>query len=110
MSNIKNYFIIASAILLVTAILVANPLSLATAQQALNTTGTNQPNINVDQKIKEIQAQFPLLSQNNTVQDVIHKVQGLDKDEALKTLAAYHILRNYQEFQALESGGTNSTG
>ena len=69
-------------------------------------------NIDVEQKIKEIQTQFPLLSQNNTVQDVIHKVQGLDKDEALKTLAAYHILRNYQEFQALDSGagGTNSTG
>ena len=69
-------------------------------------------NIDVEQKIKEIQTQFPLLSQNNTVQDVIHKVQGLDKDEALKTLAAYHILRNYQEFQALDSGvgDTNSTG
>ncbi len=70
-------------------------------------------NIDVDQKIEEIQTQFPLLSQNNTVQEVIHKVQGLDKDEALKTLAAYHILRNYLEFQALESGvggGTNSTG
>jgi hypothetical protein len=44
------------------------------------------------------------------VSDVIHKVQGLDKDNALKTLAAFHILRNLQEYQALETGGTNSTG
>jgi hypothetical protein len=71
----------------------------------------------VGQRIKEIQTQFPLLSGNNSVEDVIHKVQGLDKDQALKTLAAYHILRNHQEYQALGSGGlgavaggTNSTG
>ena len=62
-------------------------------------------NINPDQQIKEIQKQFPLLSHGSPVKDVIHKVQGLDKDNALKTLAAYHILRNLQEFQALESGG-----
>jgi hypothetical protein len=110
MSNIKNYFAIASALLLVTTILVASPLSLAAAQQPLNTTGANQPNINVEQKISEIRSQFPLLSQDSSVSDVIHKVQGLDKDNALKTLAAFHILRNLQEYQALETGGTNSTG
>ena len=92
MSNTKNYFAIASAILLATTILVANPLSLAAAQQPLNATGTNQPNINVEQKISEIKSQFPLLSQDTSVSDVIHKVQGLDKDNALKTLAAFHIL------------------
>ena len=54
MSNIKNYFAIASALLLVTTILVANPISLAAAQQPSNTTGASQPNINVEQKITEI--------------------------------------------------------
>jgi hypothetical protein len=110
MSNIKNHFAIVSALLLVTTILVANPASLVVAQQPLNTNGTNQPNINVDQKISEIRSQFPLLSQDTSVSDVIHKVQGLDKDNALKTLAAFHILRNLQEYQALEIGGANSTG
>ncbi len=69
-------------------------------------------NFDVNQKIKEIQTQFPLLSQKSSVQDVIHKVQGLDKGQALKALAAFHILRNLQEYQALGSAGvsTNSTG
>ena len=46
------------------------------------------------------------------MKDVIHKVQGLDKNQALKTLAAFHILRNLQEYQALRSAGVsnNSTG
>jgi hypothetical protein len=103
MSNIKNNLVIASAMLLIATLVVTNTLQVSSVVAQ---------NIDVEQKIKEIQTQFPLLSQNNTVQDVIHKVQGLDKDEALKTLAAYHILRNYQEFQALDSGAgaTNSTG
>ena len=102
MSNIKNNLVVASTMLLIATVVVTSSLQIRSAVAQ---------DIGVDQKIKEIQTQFPLLSQNNTVQDVIHKVQGLDKDEALKTLAAYHILRNYQEFQALESGvGTNSTG
>ena len=103
MSNIKNNLVIASAMLLIATVVVTNSLQVSSVVAQ---------NIDVEQKIKEIQTQFPLLSQNNTVQDVIHKVQGLDKDEALKTLAAYHILRNYQEFQALDSGAgdTNSTG
>ena len=103
MSNIKNNLVIASAMLLIATVVVTNTLQVSSVVAQ---------NIDVEQKIKEIQTQFPLLSQNNTVQDVIHKVQGLDKDEALKTLADYHILRNYQEFQALDSGAgaTNSIG
>ena len=110
MSNIKNYVIVASAILLITTVTVVNTLQIKAAFAQ---------NIDVGQRIKEIQTQFPLLSGNNSVQVVIHKVQGLDKNQALKTLAAYHILRNYQEYQALGSateesavaaGGTNSTG
>jgi hypothetical protein len=104
MSNTKNNNLaLVSVMLLIATIGVTSTLQIQSAVAQ---------NIDVDQKIKEIQTQFPLLSQNSTVQDVIHKVQGLDKDEALKTLAAYHILRNYQEFQALETGagGTNSTG
>jgi hypothetical protein len=53
--------------LLVATILVASPLSLAAAQQPLNTTGTSQPNINVEQKISEVRSQFPLLSQDTSV-------------------------------------------
>src|SRR3954471_20543854 len=108
MSNNKNYLVVAFAILLITTVTAVNTLQIKAAFAQ---------NIDVDQRIKEIQTQFPLLSGNNSVQDVIHKVQGLDKDQALKTLAAYHILRNYQEYQALGSGGggavaggTNSTG
>ena len=110
MSNIKNYSVVAFAILLVTTVTVVNTLQIKAAFAQ---------NFDVDQKIKEIQTQFPLISGNTSVSDVIHKVQGLDKDQALKTLAAYHILRNYQEYQALGSGtgggsagagGTNSTG
>src|SRR6478735_11220075 len=108
MSNIKNYVIVTSAILLITTVAAVNTLQIK---------ATFAQNIDVGQRIKEIQTQFPLLSGNNSVEDVIHKVQGLDKDQALKTLAAYHIIRNYQEYQALGSGGggavtggTNSTG
>jgi hypothetical protein len=104
MLNIKNYVAFASTMLLISTVVIANTLQTKTAFAQ---------NINPDQQIKEIQKQFPLLSQDSPVKDVIHKVQGLDKDNALKTLAAYHILRNLQEFQALESGqggSTNSTG
>jgi hypothetical protein len=108
MSNIKNYLAFASTMLLISTLVIANTLQTNTAFAQ---------NINADQQIKEIQKQFPILSQDSPVKDVIHKIQGLDKDNALKTLAAYHILRNLQEFQALESGqgggvggSTNSTG
>ena len=99
MSNTKNYLVVASAILLITTVAVANTLQIKTAFAQ---------DISVDQKIKEIQTQFPLLSQSSSVQDVIQKVQSLDKDQALKTLAAFHILRNLQEYQALGSGSLGS--
>jgi hypothetical protein len=109
-SNNKDYLVVAFAILLITTVTAVNTLQIKAAFAQ---------NIDVDQRIKEIQTQFPLLSGNNSVQDVIHKVQGLDKDQALKTLVAYHILRNYQEYQdlgsgaggsAVAAGGTNTTG
>ena len=101
MSNTKHYLVVASAILLITTVAVANTLQIKAAFAQ---------NIDVDQKIKEIQTQFPLLSQSSSVQDVIQKVQSLDKDQALKTLAAFHILRNLQEYQALGSGSLGSGG
>ena len=104
MSKLKNYIVLVSTMLLISTIVVANLLQTKTAFAQ---------NLNVDQKIKEIQTQFPILSQDNSVKDTIHKVQGLDKNDALKTLAAYHVLRNLQEFQALDSGSggsKNSTG
>jgi hypothetical protein len=81
-------------LLLVTIVLVTNSLVFAKAQQP-------QPNLKVDQKISEIKSAYPLLGQESSVKDVIMKVHGLDKDQALKTLAAYHILRNYEEYQKL---------
>ncbi len=100
MSNIKKYLVFASATLLILTIAATNILQIKSVAFAQN--------FDVNQKIKEIQTQYPLLSQNSSVKDVIHKVQGLDKDQALKTLAAYHILRNLQEYQALGSSGSNS--
>ncbi|HXT83472.1 MAG TPA: hypothetical protein VN704_03940 [Verrucomicrobiae bacterium] len=104
MSNIKNHLVVASATLLILTIAATNIVQIKPIAFAQN--------FDVNQKIKEIQTQFPLLSQNSSVKDVIHKVQGLDKDQALKTLAAFHILRNLQEYQALGSAGVsnNSTG
>ncbi|HEY6536111.1 MAG TPA: hypothetical protein VIY08_10030 [Candidatus Nitrosocosmicus sp.] len=104
MSNIKNHLVVASATLLILTIAATNIVQIKSIVFAQN--------FDVNQKIKEIQTQFPLLSQNSSVKDVIHKVQGLDKDQALKTLAAFHILRNLQEYQALGSAGVsnNSTG
>ena len=71
----------------------------------------NQSEINVDQKINELKAKFPELSslQGTEVKDLIQKVLSLDKQQALKTLAAFHILRNLQEYRELSSGGTDST-
>ena len=102
MSNIKNYLAFASATLLILTITATNILQIKSIAFAQN--------FDVNQKIKEIQTQYPLLSQNSSVKDLIHKVQGLDKDQSLKTLAAFHILRNLQEYQALGSSGSNSNG
>ncbi|MGA9150646.1 MAG: hypothetical protein WBZ36_08710 [Candidatus Nitrosopolaris sp.] len=57
-----------------------------------------------------MKSKFPLLSssQGNEVKDIIQKIQGLDKQQALKTLAAFHILR-LQEYKEL-GGSTNSSG
>ncbi|HXT83533.1 MAG TPA: hypothetical protein VN704_04260 [Verrucomicrobiae bacterium] len=104
MSNIKNSLVVVSATLLILTIAATNIVQIKSVAFAQN--------FDVNQRIKEIQTQFPLLSQNTSVKDVIHKVQGLDKDQALKSLAAFHILRNLQEYQALGSTGvsTNGTG
>ena len=110
MSYTKHYLTIAAlmTLLLATAI-VTNPINVAIAQQQ---TTTNQSDINVDQKISELKAKFPELSslQGTEVKDLIQKLLSLDKQQALKTLAAFHILRNLQEYRELSSGGTNSTG
>jgi hypothetical protein len=110
MSYTKHYLTIAAlmTLLLATAI-VTNPINVAIAQQQ---TTTNQSDINVDQKIDELKAKFPELNspQGNEVKDLIQKVLSLDKEQALKVLAAFHILRNLQEYKEISSGGTNSTG
>jgi hypothetical protein len=110
MSNKKlNVAIVLAVLLLATAILVT-PIKIANAQPQLSTP-TNQSGINVDQQIADLKSKFPLLSgsQGNEVKDIIQKVQGLDKQQALKTLAAFHILRNLQEYKEL-AGSTNSSG
>ncbi len=114
MSNKKlNAAIISAVLLLATAILVT-PMKIANAQPQLATL-TNQSgstrSINVDQQISDLKSKFPLLSssQGNEVKDIIQKIQGLDKQQALKTLAAFHILRNLQEYKEL-AGSTNSSG
>jgi hypothetical protein len=114
MSNKKlNAAIISAVLLLATAVLVT-PMKIANAQPQLSTP-TNQSgsirSINIDQQINDLKSKFPLLSssQGNEVKDIIQKIQGLDKQQALKTLAAFHILRNLQEYKEL-GGSTNSSG
>ena len=113
MSYTKHYLTIAALMmLLLAAAIVTNPINLAIAQQPTTAT-TNQSDINVDQKIDELKAKFPELNsspQGNEVKDLIQKVLSLDKEQALKVLAAFHILRNLQEYKEISSGGTNSTG
>ena len=110
----KLYLAIAGLMTLVaTTAIVTNPIKVAIAQEPTTTTATtNQSDINVAQKINELKAKFPELSslQGTEVKDLIQKVLSLDKQQALKTLAAFHILRNLQEYRELSSGGTNSTG
>ena len=111
MSYTKHYLTIAALMmLLLAAAIVTNPINVAIAQQATTTT-TNQSDINVDEKIDELKAKFPELNspQGNEVKDLIQKVLSLDKEQALKVLAAFHILRNLQEYKEISSGGTNST-
>ena len=114
MSNKKLNVAIVSAMLLLATAIVAIPMKIANAQQQLSTQ-TNQSasttSINVDQQISELKSKFPLLntSQGTEVKDIINKIQGLDKQQALKTLAAFHILRNLQEYKELLGAG-NSTG
>jgi hypothetical protein len=112
MSYTKHYLTIAALMmLLLSAAIVTNPINVAIAQQPTTAT-TNQSDINVDQKIDELKAKFPELNspQGNEVKDLIQKVLSLDKEQALKVLAAFHILRNLQEYKEISSGGTNSTG
>ena len=112
MSYTKHYLTIAALMmLLLAAAIVTNPINVAIAQQPTTAT-TNQSDINVDQKIDELKAKFPELNspQGNEVKDLIQKVLSLDKEQALKVLAAFHILRNLQEYKEISSGGTNSTG
>ena len=110
----KLYLAIVGLITMLAATaIVTNPIRIAIAQeQPTIATTTNQSDINVDQKINELKAKFPELSslQGTEVKDLIQKVLSLDKQQALKTLAAFHILRNLQEYRDLSSGGTNSTG
>ena len=112
MSYTKHYLTIAALMmLLLAAAIVTNPINVAIAQQPTTTTTTNQSDINVDEKIDELKAKFPELNspQGNEVKDLIQKVLSLDKEQALKVLAAFHILRNLQEYKEISSGGTNST-
>ena len=113
MSYTKHYLTIAAlTMLLLAAAIVTNPINVAIAQQPTTAT-TNQSDINVDQKIDELKAKFPELNsspQGNEVKDLIQKVLSLDKEQALKVLAAFHILRNLQEYKEISSGDTNSTG
>jgi hypothetical protein len=112
MSYTKHYLTIAALMmLLLSAAIVTNPINVAIAQQPTTAT-TNQSDINVDQKIDELKAKFPELNlpQENEVKDLIQKVLSLDKEQALKVLAAFHILRNLQEYKEISSGGINNTG
>jgi hypothetical protein len=114
MSYTKLYLAIAGLMTMIaTTAIVTNPIKIAIAQEPTTTaTAANQSDINVDQKINELKVKFPELSspQGTEVKDLIQKVLSLDKQQALKTLAAFHILRNLQEYRELSSGGTNSTG
>lgn len=104
-----NVVVVSSILLLATAVM-ATPMKIANAQQQ-SSTPTNQTGINVGQQIAEWKSKYPVLSSSHgsDVKDIIQKIQGLDKQQALRTLAAYHILRNLQELQAL-TGSTNSSG
>jgi hypothetical protein len=117
MSYTKLYLAIAGLMtMLATTAIVTNPIKIANAQEPTTTpttaTTANQSDINVDQKINELKVKFPELSspQGTEVKDLIQKVLRLDKHQALKTLAAFHLLRNLQEYRELSSGATNSTG
>jgi hypothetical protein len=96
------------------AAILVNPIKIANAQQEI-ATPTNQSgsttSMNVDQQINDLKSKLPLLSssQGNEVKDIIQKIQGLDKQQALKTLAAFRILRNLQEYKEL-AGSTSSSG
>ena len=94
MSNKKLNVAIVSTMLLLATAVVATPMKIANAQQQQLSTLTK----------------FPLLSSNQgtEVRDIIQKIQGLDKQQALKTLAAFHILRNLQEYKEF-AGSTNSS-
>jgi hypothetical protein len=109
MSNKKLNVVIVSTMLLLATAVIATPMKIANAQQQLSTS-TNQSDINVDQQISDLKSKFPLLSssQGTEVKDIIQKIQGLDKQQALKTLAAFHILRNLQEYKEF-AGSTNSS-
>jgi hypothetical protein len=110
MSNKKLNVAIVSTMLLLTAAVIATPMKIANAQQQLSIP-TNQSGINVDQQISDLKSKFPILSssQGNEVKDIIQKIQGLDKQQAFKTLAAFHILRNLQEYKEFV-GSANSGG
>jgi hypothetical protein len=109
MSNKKPNVATVSTMLLLATAIIASPMKIANAQQQLSAP-TNQSGINVDQQITNLKSKFPLLSssQGNEVRGIIQKIQGLDKEQALKTLAAFHILRNLQEYKELTA--TNSSG
>jgi cell division protein FtsX len=109
MSNKKLNVAIVSTMLLLATAVIATPMKIANAQQQLSAP-TSQSGINIDQQISNLKSKFPLLSssQGNEVRDIIQKIQGLDKQQALKTLAAFHILRNLQEYKELTA--TNSSG
>ncbi|MGC2572484.1 MAG: hypothetical protein WA364_13315 [Candidatus Nitrosopolaris sp.] len=112
MSNKKLNVAIVSPMLLLATAVIATPMKIANAQQQQQqlSTPTNQSGINVDQQIANLKSKFPLLSssQGTEVRDIIQKIQGLDKQQALKTLSAFHILRNLQEYNEF-AGSTNSS-
>jgi hypothetical protein len=109
MSNKKLNVAIVSMMLLLATAIIATPMKIANAQPQL-ATPTNQSGINIDQQIANLKSKFPLLSSSQVIEvkDIIQKIQGLDKQQALKTLAAFHILRNLQEYK--EFAATNSSG
>ncbi len=111
MSNKKLNVAIVSPMLLLATAVIATPMKIANAQQQQQLSiPTNQSGINVDQQIANLKSKFPLLSssQGTEVRDIIQKIQGLDKQQALKTLSAFHILRNLQEYNEF-AGSTNSS-
>ena len=103
MSYTKLYLAIAGLMtMLVTTAIVTNPIKNCKCTRTNDGHATaNQTEINVDQKINELKAKFPGLSslQGTEVKDLIQKVLSLDKQQALKTLVAFYILRNLQEYR-----------